>query len=425
MTRYRFLIALVTAAVLLMTAVLMMPACSETVPQQTDTQESADDTRGRETDAPSYPPEQKLIPDRMIETADKVEPVDGVLLHVIACGDNLIHPNIYMDAAIRGPAAGKEYDFLPMYEYIRPYIEEADIAFINQETVMAGAEFGYSGYPCFNCPQQLGLDLVEIGYDIVNMANNHELDKGESGYRSTLDFWHRQPVTLLGGHYDQNDYDDIRVTEYDGLRIAWLSYTYGTNGITLPYGSEMVVPYIDEDRIVSDMQRAKEIADMTIVSMHWGIEYTYDPIPDQRHLAQVIADNGAAVILGHHSHCLEPVEWIEGKDGNRTLCIFSLGNFACGQASPMTLVGGMLSFDISLVGGKYEITDPLLTPTVIYYDWNWYNTRVYPLDMYTSDSASTHGLASPAIYGQALTYEVARDIVLGCISTEFLPDYLK
>ncbi len=257
------------------------------------------------------------------------------------------------------------------------------------------------------------------------MANNHELDKGESGYRSTLDFWHGQPVTLLGGHYDQNDYDDIRVTEYDGLRIAWLSYTYGTNGITLPYGSEMVVPYIDEDRIVSDMQRAKEIADMTIVSMHWGIEYTYDPIPDQRHLAQVIADNGAAVILGHHSHCLEPVEWIEGKDGNRTLCIFSLGNFACGQASPMTLVGGMLSFDISLVGGKYEITDPLLTPTVIYYDWNWYNTRVYPLDMYTADIASTHGLASPAIYGQALTYEVARDIVLGCISTEFLPDYLK
>ncbi|MBQ7599417.1 MAG: CapA family protein [Clostridia bacterium] len=414
------------AAVILVSALLVLPGCRDAAPVQTDTTDSGSEWQSGESvrSASTQPVSGKLIPDTIIETSDRVEPVDGVLLHVIACGDNLIHPNIYMDAAIRGTAE-KEYDFLPMYEYIRPYISEADIAFINQETVMAGAEYGYSGYPCFNCPQQLGLDLVEIGYDVINMANNHELDKGESGYRSTLDFWHEQPVTLLGGHYDQNDFDDIRVTEYDGLRIAWLSYTYGTNGITLPYGSEMVVPYIDEERIVSDMQRAKQIADMTIVSMHWGIEYTYDPIPDQRHLAQVIADNGAAVILGHHSHCLEPVEWIEGKDGNRTLCIFSLGNFACGQASPMTLVGGMLSFDISLVGGKYEITSPLLTPTVIYYDWNWYNTRVYPLDMYSSDIAATHGLGNPSIYGQALTYDTAKNIVLGCIDPEFLPDYLK
>ena len=366
---------------------------------------------------------ESLSTDDINETSVPVEPVSHVNLSFIAVGDNLIHPNIYTDAALRA-SGGREFDFRPMYEYVAPYIRNADIAFINQETVMAGAEFGYSGYPCFNCPRQLGEDMVEIGFDVINIANNHELDMGENGYRNTLDFWHTQPVTLLGGHYDENDYSTIRVTEYDDFKIAWLSYTYGTNGIELPWGSEMVVPYIDEERILSDIARAETLGDITIVSIHWGIEYMLEPTYDQTSLAKKMADAGAEIILGHHSHCLEPIEWIDTERG-KTLCIYSLGNFACGQAQTMTLVGGMFTFTITDENGKIEVINPVLHPTICYYDWNWHNTRIYPLDQYTDDIAVTHGLGNLAINGALLSPAVARDLVKSVIAPEFLPDYLK
>ena len=427
---------IIPTIILVLVLVFALFACSTRPldgPEDTGTPDTADtgESGGTETGGePSYPTggiadrSHVLSPDRELEGNATVEPVNTVNLTVVAVGDNLIHPNIYLDAALRGTPE-KTYDFLPMYELVRPYLSSADIAFINQETLMAGAEYGYTGYPCFNCPQQLGLDMVEIGFDIINMANNHMLDKGDSGLRSTIDFWHTQPVTILGGHYDQNDYDTIRVTEYDGFKIAWLSYTYGTNGITLPYGSELVVPYIDEDRIVSDLKRAEQLGDITIVSIHWGLENTHVPTDEQRHLAQVIADNGAAVILGHHSHTLQPIEWIETERG-RTLCIYSLGNFASGQARPMNMVAGMFTFRIEDgKDGGYEICDPILYPTVNYYDWNWYNTKIYPLDQYTEEIAVTHGLGNPNIYGAYLSPTEAREIVLGVIDSEFLPEYMK
>ena len=136
-------------------------------------------------------PDKTALPDETsapLETAELNDPYLGVDISFIAAGDNLIHPNIYMDAKSRGNA-DKEYDLLPVYSDVAEQIAAADYAFINQETVMAGASYGYSGYPCFNSPQQLGLDLVTVGFDIVNIANNHMLDMDNStrtGYKSTL-----------------------------------------------------------------------------------------------------------------------------------------------------------------------------------------------------------------------------------------------
>ena len=137
---------------------------------------------------------------------------------------------------------------------------------------MGGAELGYSGYPQFNSPQDLGLDLIDIGFDVVNIANNHMCDKGTAGLAGTIDFWNSQDILMIGGYTDADDYDDIRVLEYNGVKIAFLSYTYGTNGISLPSSSELIIPYINDDDIIRQCELASERADFVIASVHWGNE---------------------------------------------------------------------------------------------------------------------------------------------------------
>ncbi len=341
-----------------------------------------------------------------------------------AVGDNLIHPNLYYDAYNRG-SAEKRYDFLPLYENVASLIAAADLAYINQETPMAGEAFGYSGWPNFNSPQQLGIDMVEVGFDIVSIANNHMLDKGASGYAATLDFWHTQPVTLIGGYYNEADAAEIRVIETEGASIALLAYTYGTNGISLPWGSELYVPYINDERIVSDLAKAKEISDFIIVSMHWGNEGTQTPTNEQRRLAMLLADNGADVILGSHSHTLQPLEWIHSEvTGKDVLCIYSLGNFASGQAAPVNMVGGILTFRIKGDGDDgLCLKDVLFYPTVNFYDSGWYSTKLYHITDYTDEVAAKHGVQWQG--NGSLPPEKAMEYVKSVIPAEFLPEYLR
>lgn len=383
----------------------------------------------QETSVPMENENGNTILAPVTEPEDKYANVD---ISFIAAGDNLIHANLYLDAERRGNAE-KRHDFLPLYQNVAPLISAADFAYINQETVMAGEEYGYSAWPCFNSPQQLGIDLVEVGFDIISVANNHLLDKGESGYRSTLDFWHSQPVTMIGGYYNAEDMANIRTIEKDGVTIALLSYTYGddpngmylgTNGIRLPWNSEMVVPYTTDELLKSDLARAEIIADFTIVSIHWGLEGSQSIIPEQERLAQLLADNGADVILGSHSHTLQPLTWIKSQTtGKDVLCIYSLGNFVSGQKGLVNMVGGLLSFSVKGDGDDgLCVTDVLFTPTVTYYDAGWYSTNIYLMDQYTNEVAATHGIQYQTAY---LSPEMARQYVTNVIPLEYLPDYMK
>ncbi|MBR4960804.1 MAG: CapA family protein, partial [Clostridia bacterium] len=289
------------------------------------------------------------------------DPFLGVEITFLAVGDNLIHPNIYMDARKRG-SAEKEYDFLPMYADVADAVTGVDFAFINQETVMAGEDYGYQGYPAFNSPQQLGLDLVTLGFDIVNIANNHMLDMGTDGLLDTVAFWSSQPVVLLG--VDDGQPEPVYL-EKDGVTIAMLSYTYSTNGYVLRRDVEIGIPYIEEERILADIAEASGKADAVIVSVHWGVENSHTPTEEQTHLAAAMANAGADVILGHHPHCLQPIEWIDGTDGHRTLCIYSLGNFVSGMAAPLNQVSGLFTFSLVSDGNGGICADaPLFQPTV-------------------------------------------------------------
>lgn len=352
------------------------------------------------------------------------DPYAGVSVTFLAAGDNLIHPNLYLDAESRGNGE-KTYDFLPLYQNVASLVAAADFAYLNQETLMAGdADYGLSGWPTFNSPQQLGFDLVEVGFDIISMANNHMLDKGASGYEATLDFWHTQPVTLIGGYYNEADAAEIRTVEKDGITIALLAYTYGTNGLFLPASSELSVPYLEEERILRDLANAENCADFTIVSVHWGVENTQEVTEEQRQMAKLLADNGADVILGSHSHTLQPLTFLQSSGagtepaGKDVLCIYSLGNFVSGMSNPVNMVGGMLSFTISGDGeGGLCTTDVHFTPTVTFYGADWANTHLYLLEEYTDEIAALHGVQYQGGY---LSPEKAREYVTNVIPEEFL-----
>ena len=362
-------------------------------------------------------------PEPQPETEPEPEPIrfEGAAVRFVAAGDNLIHPNIYIDAGYR-KTADKAYDFLPMFYDVASALAAPDIMFVNQETVMAGADWGYTGWPCFNCPRELGTDLVSLGIDVVNIANNHMLDKLAQGLASTIEFWETQPVTLLGGYKDEADRLNIRTTEADGVVFSWLAYTLSTNGIVKAADSPIVIPYIDDDMILADIARAKEVSDFVIVSMHWGYENTQEPNDEQKRLARLIADAGADLILGHHSHTLQPIEWLD-TDRGPILCVYSLGNFVSGMAAPVNMVGGILNFRvISDEEGRLRVTDVVMNPTVFYYGMNWYNTHVYRLEDYTEEIAAGHGVA---ISGYRLTPADARKIVLNAIAEEFLPAWMK
>jgi len=344
-------------------------------------------------------------------------------LSFIAAGDNMAYYGNVRDAAKNAEGTDAKYDFKPSYTSIKPIIEEHDLAFINQETLMCGAGYDFSYYPRFNVPQELGDAVVDAGFDIIGMANNHMLDKGESGLLATLDYWEKQPVTLTGAYRSREAFDNITVIEKNGITIALLAFAEHTNGLYLREGSTTYVPYMDKELVAAKVAEAEDLADITIVSMHWGDEFTFKVNAVQTEYAEIICANGGDVILGHHPHVIQPIEWIESGE-NRTLCIYSLGNFMAEMERDTKILGGMLSFEIEKLGedGEAVVKNPVFIPTVFDYTRSFYNNHIYLLENYTAEQAKNHGMA---YYGNSTTREKLVGYVQQNIAEEFLPDFLK
>ncbi|MBO5649398.1 MAG: CapA family protein [Clostridia bacterium] len=337
----------------------------------------------------------------------------------VAVGDNIIHSAIIEDA--KNHASGDaEYDFTYIYDNVRDVISAADVAFVNQETLLGGKELGYFGYPNFNGPQEAGDALVDAGFDIVCIATNHMCDMKEAGLRGTIDYWDKQPVTLVGGYRNAADYEKIRIHEKNGIRIAVLAYTYDpytTNGMKLPSSSELITPIYNEDVIRRHVAAAKEVSDIVIVNMHWGKDSSFTVTNEQKKYAKLLADCGVDVIIGEHPHVLQPMEWMEGQNGHRTLLTYSLGNFLSTQYNDYFMVGGMLSFDIVKDSTGTRIETPMLVPTVTFYDVNRANLSVYFLDEFTEELASSHGTNAH----QTTSLRQLRGYVTSAIDKQFLP----
>jgi len=305
-----------------------------------------------------------------------------------AVGDNLIHDTLYNQALRR--TGGERYDFLPVYENVVERIRNADIAVVNQETPMSKSK-PPSNYPMFNCPTDMAAQLAELGFDVVNIANNHMLDQSAAGLGETIDLLRdTEGLTLTGAYLDSSEWNNIAVIEKNGIRFAFLGYTQSTNGIPLPTGKEgMIVFTSNETEIEHQITLAKEQADVVVVSVHWGVEYTHTPTNEQKELAGKLAAWGADIVIGHHPHVIQPYEWIDDS-----LVIYSLGNFVSAQNKPETMIGAManIKIDMEKNSGEIRISEPEIVPMITHYDAGNYNVRLYSLEQYTQELAASHGV---------------------------------
>jgi len=270
-------------------------------------------------------------------------------LSLIMVGDSLIHSAVYADAKNE---AG--YDFRPMLENLKPYIQEYDLAFYNQESILGGTELGLSTYPRFNSPYEVGDAFRDCGFNLVSLANNHTLDRGEAAILNSKNYWNQYKDILTAGSYQSlEEKNTMKIKEKNGITYTLLSYTDTTNGLSTPPNKEYLINRYDEEKVKTDIENVRDKVDLLLVSIHFGTEYTHTPTERQRQIAENLANLGVDIVIGHHPHVVQPVEFI----GN-TMVIYSLGNFISAQRGVEKLTGLMTSIVVkkTTIGEISKIT---------------------------------------------------------------------
>ena len=372
--------------------------------------------------------EGTTVPEETTEEQTTLPP--DKVVHVTAAGDNLIHHSVMVNA--RELAGGSGYDFKPLYSEVKYLIQEADVAVLNQETVISesnevrGAE---GGVLIFNSPPEVADAVIDLGFDVFTMANNHLLDMGTSGLEESINFWNRKAVendlTVLGAYLDEEDANNIRVREVNGVKIAFLAYAEHINGFDalLDDVPLRVIKNDEEDVIERQIKQARQIADAVIVSAHWGAEDTTIVSEDRTELANKMVEWGADVILGCHTHTAQTMEWIERDDGTKGFVYYSMGNFICAQTDNFNVVGELADFDIVIDGttGELRLEDVGCIPTIVHYESEFSNMKIYPYSKYSPELAERHGLPYAVPQGTYTDFgwDVINDIIDEAIPTEF------
>ncbi len=317
-----------------------------------------------------------------------------VSITILGVGDDLIHDVIYQQASQR--TGGKGYDFAPVYARIADDIKNADISVINQETVLAGKIAPPSGYPRFNSPTELGDELVNLGFDVINHANNHVLDKNEKGLAATLDYWDTKPsVKVVGAYRNDADLQNIRIVEAKGIKTAHIGITEMTNGLSLPKNSNFRLIYADNTALIEQLiKKAKSMADVVVISVHWGTENTETLTEKQKTFAQNMVDWGADIIFGNHPHVIQQLTVLTRKDGTKCPVMYAFGNLVSAQQSGMNMVSGLLTVTVTknFETNKTTFTDMKFKPIVTQYGTHSTNITIYPVSQYSDALAAAHGV---------------------------------
>ena len=299
-----------------------------------------------------------------------------------AVGDNLIHSPIYNSCKIEDG-----FDFDGLYTNITPHIKEADIAAINQETIFVDSVSALSGYPAFGTPPEVGESVVKAGFNLVTHATNHTYDKGADAVFHTIDFWKKhKDVTVIGINENQDKQDSITIWEKDNLKIALLNFTYGLNGYRPPADKSYLINIFGRgEREEELLSKAEEAADITVVFLHFGTEYTHKPTASQIKDVEFLTQNGADIIIGTHPHVIQPVCEHISENGNRAVVFYSLGNFVSNQKENPKILGGMANITITKEGENVSIDSYEMLPTVTHRENGMYS--VYMLSDYTDELA--------------------------------------
>lgn len=295
---------------------------------------------------------------------------------MIIVGDALIHSGVYMDAE----KSDGTYDFKPMLQYIKPIVSKYDLKYYNQETILGGKELGYSTYPQFNSPDEVGDAFLDAGFNLVSLATNHTMDKGEVGVLNSVNYWKSKKNVVYSGQWSSwDERNEVHVYKVNGISYAFFSYTTWTNGLETPSGKEYLNNVYSDVKAANDIAKVRDLVDVVIVAMHWGTEYSLGISSSQEYIANYLAGLGVDLIIGSHPHVVEPVEYI--NDG-RTFVIYSLGNFISAQVGMDRLTGLMMEVTIKKTVNvddtvTISIENPKAELTYTHTD-NYTNFRVYP-----------------------------------------------
>lgn len=332
------------------------------------------------------------------EASGAIGEEEDTTIEIVMVGDMLMHERV-MESGLQEDGS---YDFSHLFAQVGEKIASADLAMVNQETILGGTELGLTGYPSFNSPYEVGDAEAEAGFDVILSATNHALDKGSKGVLRCVSFWEENypEISCVGIYDNKEDWEnDIFLYEKDGITIAVLNYTYGTNGINPPSDMPYLVNYLSESKVKEDLEKADALADFVIVCPHWGTEYRLETDSQQKKWTNLFLENGVDLVIGTHPHVIEPVEWVSDENGNEMLVYYSLGNFVNGTAGTGSgtanrMVGGMA--DVTLgrgEDGSVEIRSYDVIPLVCHIGEKE-NYTTYFLSDYTTELAEENLILS-------------------------------
>lgn len=318
--------------------------------------------------------EQPTVEEPNIEQASAEKPVEEEVvipketIEIGMIGDVLLHMRI---------ASYKDYT--SSFQEMQSTFESYDYLIANQESPPTGPAFALSGYPQFSSPEHIIRDIQKAGVDMVVLANNHIVDKGEEGMTQVFKTLDSYEMPYVGAYRNEEDSSTPRIIELKGIKIAMLAYTYGTNGLFLPNGSAYEVNYINDEKMIEDIAAIKEEVDVVAVSMHWGPEYVTEENAEQNRLAKLLNDAGADLVFGSHPHILQPYEKLTNENGEETHVFYSISNFfATILTVPDSMIGGVASFEITKEGDDVTVGKPKFIASSNLLD-NDGVYRVYPL----------------------------------------------
>lgn len=340
------------------------------------------------------------------------KPTENSKVSIVAVGDNLIH-NTLITA---GETEDSGLDYKPLYANIKPEIEKADIAVINQETILGGESFEYTGYPLFNSPWEIGDAAIDAGFDIFTCATNHTLDMGWDGIEKEIEYFSKNKNVVQIGVNSSAD-KNITYYEKNSITFSLLNYTYGTNGIDPPADKPWCVNLFEKETVTADIKEAREHSDVVIVFAHWGTENSHEVSQYQQEYTKLFSDLGVDIVIGTHPHVIQNVEWVTNEQsGKKMLVYYSLGNFISHQIQLDQLCGGMAQITVEKKGENIEISTAKFVPLICHYkrgEDDKFVFNVYKLSDYTNDLAATHSQ-------EGGTVEYYSQLVRDVIDEEFL-----
>ena len=299
--------------------------------------------------------QKQLVEALAVEPEPEPEPeIITTTATISAVGDLMVHTWQMRDAYDKESG---EYDFTNDFEMITKYLDQADFRIGNLETVFAGADIGYSDFPMFNTPDTFGQAIAEAGFDLLTTTNNHSLDKKEAGLLRTLDILDGFGIDHVGTYRSQEDRDSFTIKEINGINVAFLSYTYGTNGLPVPKGKDYLINIMNRDLIRADLEAVKALnPDVIIVMPHMGNEYELKPRQIFIDWIDHMFECGADIVLASHPHVLQPMEVKDYTDANgesrKVFVAYSLGNFISSQRTHPRDTGIIVNITLSKTGDE-------------------------------------------------------------------------